>query len=160
NPVGRDVKLWNQPFRVVGVIANGSWIVEAAKGDDQFDAVYLPYTTVHRLLNLSKLNDITVTSSSTGEVTRVAKEITELLRARHGIKVKDPDDFTVATQARQALAKGGLRPEVARAVVGNVAGLEKVTLEQLGKTLDRASRTMTALLAATAAVSLIVGGIG
>src|SRR5205823_8971784 len=54
----------------------------------------------------------------------------------------------------------GLRPEIARAVVGNVAGLEKVTLEQLGKTLDRASRTMTALLACVAGVSLIVGGIG
>jgi len=34
------------------------------------------------------------------------------------------------------------------------------SLEQLGKTLDRATRTMTALLAGIAAVSLIVGGIG
>ena len=160
DPVGRDVTIWKQPFRVVGVVANTSWLVGATKGDDQFDAVYVPYTTVHALLNLSKLNDITITSASTGEVTRVAKDVTEQLRARHRISVKAPDDFTVATQARQALANGGLRPEVARAVVGNVAGLEKVTLEQLGKTLDRASRTMTALLAATAAVSLLVGGIG
>jgi putative ABC transport system permease protein len=53
-----------------------------------------------------------------------------------------------------------MRPDVARAVVGNVSGLEKVTLEQLGKTLDRATRTMTALLAGIAAVSLLVGGIG
>jgi putative ABC transport system permease protein len=53
-----------------------------------------------------------------------------------------------------------MRPEVARSVVGNVGGLEKVTLEQLGKTLDRASRTMTALLGSIAAVSLLVGGIG
>ena len=53
-----------------------------------------------------------------------------------------------------------MRPDVARAVVGNVVGLEKVTLEQLGKTLDRATRTMTALLAGIAAVSLLVGGIG
>src|SRR5205807_2303544 len=67
---------------------------------------------------------------------------------------------TVTTQARQALARGGLRPDVARAVVGNVAGLEKVTLEQLAQTLDRASKTMTALLAGIAAVSLLVGGIG
>jgi len=66
----------------------------------------------------------------------------------------------VATQARQALANGGMRPDVARAVVGNVAGLEKVTLEQLAKTLERASRTMTALLASIAGVSLLVGGIG
>jgi putative ABC transport system permease protein len=49
---------------------------------------------------------------------------------------------------------------VARAVAGNVAELEKVTLEQLASTLERASRTMTWLLAAVAAVSLVVGGIG
>ncbi len=55
---------------------------------------------------------------------------------------------------------GRLRPEISKAVVGNVSGLEKVTLEQLGKTLDRASRTMTALLGSIAAVSLLVGGIG
>jgi ABC-type antimicrobial peptide transport system permease subunit len=83
-----------------------------------------------------------------------------MLRARHNISDEKPDDFTVTTQARQALAKGGMRPDVARAVVGNVSGLEKVTLEQLGKTLDRATRTMTALLAGIAAVSLLVGGIG
>jgi putative ABC transport system permease protein len=35
-----------------------------------------------------------------------------------------------------------------------------VTLEQLASTLERASRTMTWLLAAVAAVSLVVGGIG
>ena len=86
--------------------------------------------------------------------------MTELLRARHHIGMKDPDDFTVATQARQSLARGGLRPDVARAVVGNVGGLEKVTLEQLGRTLDRATKTMTALLGSIAAVSLLVGGIG
>jgi putative ABC transport system permease protein len=115
---------------------------------------------LQRLLNLSKLNDITITTDSTGEVTRVAKAITDLLRVRHRIGPRTPDDFTVTNQARQALAKGGMRPDVARAVVGNVAGLEKVTLEQLGKTLDRASATMTALLASIATVSLVVGGIG
>ena len=160
NPVGREVSLWNQPFRIVGVVSTTSWMVAPAPGDDQFDAVYIPFSTVHRLLNLSKLNDITITAASTGDVSRLMGEVTTLLRARHNITDEKPDDFTVTTQARQALAKGGMRPDVARAVVGNVGGLEKVTLEQLGKTLDRATRTMTALLAGIAAVSLLVGGIG
>jgi len=160
DPVGRDVTIWNQPFRVAGVVTTTSWMVEPAPGDDQFDAVYMPFNTVHRLLNLTKLNDITITAASTGEVSRIMADVTKLLRARHGITDEKPDDFTVTTQARQALARGGLRPDVARAVVGNVSGLEKVTLEQLGKTLDRATRTMTALLAGIAAVSLLVGGIG
>jgi len=160
NPVGRDVSIWNQSFRVVGVVTTTSWMVAPAPGDDQFDAVYIPFSTVHRLLNLAKLNDITITAASTGEVSRIMGDVTKLLRVRHQISDDKPDDFTVTTQARQALAKGGMRPDVARAVVGNVAGLEKVTLEQLGKTLDRATRTMTALLAGIAAVSLLVGGIG
>src|SRR5258705_7686678 len=158
--VGRDVSIWNQPFRVVGVVTTTSWMVAPAPGDDQFDAVYIPFSTVHRLLNLAKLNDITITAASTGEVTRIMSDVTKLLRVRHKIGDDRPDDFTVTTQARQSLARGGLRPDVARAVVGNVGGLEKVTLEQLGKTLDRATRTMTALLAGIAAVSLLVGGIG
>jgi putative ABC transport system permease protein len=160
NPVGRDVTIWNQLFRVVGVVTTTSWVVAPAPGDDQFDAVYIPFVTVHRLLNLAKLNDITITAASTGDVSRIMSEVTNLLRARHKIGDTNADDFTVTTQARQALARGGLRPDVARAVVGNVTGLEKVTLEQLGKTLDRATRTMTALLAGIAAVSLLVGGIG
>jgi putative ABC transport system permease protein len=158
--VGQEVKLWNQPFEVVGVVTSATWVVQPAPGDDQFDAVYMPYTTTHRLLNLSKLNDITITAASSGDVTRVAREITRLLRQRHGIGDNQPDDFTVLTQATRALTTGGLPPSVARAVAGNVAELERVTLEQLASTLERASRTMTWLLAAVAAVSLVVGGIG
>jgi putative ABC transport system permease protein len=158
--VGQQVTLWNQPFEVVGVVTSATWVVQPAPGDDQFDAVYMPYTTTHRLLNLSKLNDITITAASSGAVTKLARDITTLLRKRHGIGDNAPDDFTVLTQATRALTTGGLPPSVARAVAGNVAELEKVTLEQLATTLERASRTMTWLLAAVAAVSLVVGGIG
>jgi putative ABC transport system permease protein len=160
NPVGREVKLWSQPFKVVGVVTSATWVVSPAPGDDQFDAVYMPYTTTQRLLNLSKLNDITVTASSSGEVSRLARAITVLLRQRHGIGDQHPDDFTVITQATKALTTGGLPPGVARAVAGNVAELERVTLEQLAHTLERAGRTMSWLLGGIAAVSLLVGGIG
>ncbi len=160
NPVGHTVTLWNQPFEVVGVVTSATWVVQPAPGDDQFDAVYMPYTTTQRLLNLSKLNDITVTAESSGDVSQLSREITKLLRARHGIGDNDPDDFTIITQATKALTTGGLPPSVARAVAANVAELEKVTLEQLALTMERASRTMTWLLAAVAAVSLLVGGIG
>ena len=160
NPVGQDVNLWNQSFEVVGVITSATWVVRPAPGDDQFDAVYMPYTTTQRLLNLSKLNDITVTAESSGDISRLSREITRLLRVRHGIGDHESDDFTLITQAARALTTGGLPPSVARAVASNVAELEKVTLEQLALTMERASRTMTWLLAAVAAVSLLVGGIG
>jgi len=160
DPVGQTITLWKQPFRIVGVVTSASWVVRPAPGDDEFDAVYMPYTTTHRLLNLSKLNDITITAASTGEVSALSKRIAALLRQRHGIADTQPDDFTIATQATRAITTGGLPPNVAAAIAGNVRELERVTLEQLAGTLERASRTMRWLLAAVAAVSLLVGGIG
>ncbi len=160
DPVGRQIQLWNQSFEVVGVVTSASWVVRPAAGDDEFDAVYMPYTTTHKLLNLTKLNDITVTAASTGEVSAVAKRITDLLRQRHGISAEKPDDFTLVTEATRAITTGGLPPNVAAAIAGNVKELERVTLEQLAGTLERASSTMRWLLAAVAAVSLLVGGIG
>ena len=82
NPVWQTVTLWNQPFEVVGVVTSATWVVRPAPGDDQFDAVYMPYTTTQRLLNLSKLNDITVTAESSGDVSRLSRDITRLLRQR------------------------------------------------------------------------------
>src|SRR6185503_9086204 len=52
DPVGQDLKIWNQPFRIIGVVTSTSWVVAPAAGDEQFDAVYVPFTTVHRLLNV------------------------------------------------------------------------------------------------------------
>jgi putative ABC transport system permease protein len=159
DPVGREVSLWNQSFRVVGVSASASVLTAGAVGDDQFDAVYVPFTTIHRLLNVTKLNTLTVTAESTGEVSQVAKALTELLRLRHRIAETAPDDFTVTTQASEVLTKG-LHPNVARVLAGNLANLDRVTLEELSITLERSSRTMRLLLACIAAVSLLVGGIG
>jgi putative ABC transport system permease protein len=159
DPVGREVKLWNQSFRVVGVAASASLLSSGAVGDDEFDAVYVPFTTIHRLLNVTRLNTLTITAESTGEVSKVAKAVTELLRLRHRIAENAPDDFTVTTQASEVLTRG-LHPGVLRVLAGNLPNLDRVTLEELSITLERSSRTMSLLLACIAAVSLLVGGIG
>jgi putative ABC transport system permease protein len=161
DPVGKTVTLWNQPFQIVGVAESGSWMVSAAKGDDQFDAAYVPFTTIHRLLDMDAVSNITLTVAAAGDVTRTTKAVTALLRRRHQIQAPEQrDDFTVSSQARKAIASGGMRREMAQALTGNMNVLDKVTLEQMAKTLERASRTMTALLASVAAVSLLAGGIG
>ncbi|SEC63810.1 ABC transporter permease [Terriglobus roseus] len=160
NPVGEQIDLPGGSFRVIGVIASGSWMVPSSAGDGQFDAVYIPLRTAQQLLGRSNLDTVTVATESTGDVSRLVKTISAELRRRHGLASAAPDDFTVASQARAAIARGGMRTDISRAMMGNANNLDKVTLAQLGKTLDQASRTMSALLAATAAVSLIVGGIG
>jgi putative ABC transport system permease protein len=159
NPVGREVRIWNQAFTVVGVLSSTNWATSGVVGDDQFDAVYVPLTTVHRLLNLTKLNSITVTSISAGATTKLSKTIVALLRKRHHIAESAADDFVVQTQSSVALGKG-INPQIAKVISGNAPGLEQITLEQLSRTLERSSRTMTVLLASVAAVSLLVGGIG
>lgn len=159
DPVGQDVFLWKQPFRVVGVVDSRSWATQPVPGDDQFDAVYVPVSTVHRLLNLSKLNTITLTTVSAGDTTRIAKEVSLLLRKRHGIREAMPDDFTVKTQAQQLLGRG-LPPELARVVAGNMQSVDQLTIEKLSSSLQRANLTMLGLLAGVAAVSLLVGGVG
>jgi putative ABC transport system permease protein len=159
NPVGKEVTLKGESFKVIGVIGSNSYMIQPSAGDDQFDAVYVPVTTMMRLMKQSYLSTVAVTTESTGEVGRVATTLTSLLRQRHGITDAVPDDFTVRSEAHKSMAHG-MRPDLANAVMGNAAGLEKMTLEQFGKTLDKASATMTALLTSIAAVSLIVGGIG
>jgi len=159
NPVGKQIVLWKQQFRVVGVVGSRNWATPPAPGDDQFDAIYVPVSTVHHLLNLSKLNTITVTAASAGETTMLAQKIAELLRKRHGIADEMPDDFTVRTMAQQKLSVG-LPPELAMVVTGNQARVDQLTIEQLSASLKRSNRTMLGLLAGVATVSLLVGGIG
>ncbi len=159
SPVGKMIELKGEQFKIVGVIGSGSWMVTPAAGDDQFDAVYVPVKTMQRLMHQDYLTVAAVTTESTGDVLRVQKALKDLLEERHHIGRNDPDDFTVKGEAHQTMAHG-MRPDVANAVMGNAAGLEKITLDQLGKTLDQASATMSALLTSIAAVSLLVGGIG
>jgi putative ABC transport system permease protein len=160
NPVGRNIFLGKESFVVIGVIASGSWMVQASQGDGQFDAVYVPVRAAQRLLGRPYLDTITTATQSTGDVTRVTKLISAELRQRHHLSTNLPDDFTVASEARTAIAHGGMRTDISRAMMGNSSNLDKLTLAELSKTLEQASRTMTALLASTAAVSLVVGGIG
>jgi ABC-type antimicrobial peptide transport system permease subunit len=160
DPVGATVTAKGHTYKIIGEIASSSWMVPAAQGDDQFDAIYVPVTTAQLVMHRSSLNMLTVSTISTGEVTKVSKSMTALLRKRHGLSGNAPDDFGVASEAHRSLSKGGMRTDIARAVVGNVGYLDKVTLDELGRTLDRASRTMTVLLTSVATVSLLVGGIG
>ncbi len=114
---------------------------------------------MQKLLDLSKLNTITVTTFSVGETSQISRQIVDLLRTRHKINQKMPDDFTVRTEAALAIGHG-LPPTVARVLAGNMEDVDKVTIGRIADSLKRANSTMLSLLAGVAAVSLLVGGIG
>jgi putative ABC transport system permease protein len=128
NPVGRQVRLGIHPFTIVGVLAAKG---QSSGGDDQDDAVFIPYTTAQkRIMGVDYLRTISISAASAELVTPVSQEVAELLRLRHGIFPGDPDDFRVRT------------------------------LDEMIAVRTRTTRTMTSLLSGIAAVSLLVGGIG
>ena len=104
---------------------------QAAMGQDQDDTVIVPFTTVQkRLLGVTHVQNITVSADAGVSLDTLSAEMTELLRGRHRIGAGEDDDFMVRT------------------------------LEEMASVLTSTTRTLTWLLAAVAAVSLIVGGIG
>jgi putative ABC transport system permease protein len=155
-PIGLTIETRKQTFTVVGVVDRPGGFA----GADTLDEIFVPYTALQDLLRIDYLHSVTVAVEVTGESSRVSQDIVRVLRPRHHLGPSDPDDFTVKPQARDAVIGKGLNPMLARAVMGSVVGLDRVTLEEMAQTLERSSRTMTVLLASVAGVSLLVGGIG
>jgi putative ABC transport system permease protein len=95
DPTGQMIRVRNQPFKVIGVMAPKG---QGAFGQDQDDIILAPYTTVQKKLQgIQHIQNITVASESP-DTAPVAAAITETLRIRHKLVAGDPDDFTVRTQ--------------------------------------------------------------
>ncbi len=133
-------------------------------------------------MGTSSIQMVTIAAGQAGDASRIGNDIKTLLRLRHHLDAQimppavahslggnqlpsagsggaAPDDFTVKTQASEALTKG-LNTSVAAFILANMPQMDQVNLQEMSGTLSRAGQTMTALLAAIATISLIVGGIG
>jgi putative ABC transport system permease protein len=121
DPTGQIIRIKNQPFRVLGVMApKGS----TGFGQDQDDAVYAPYTTVQKKLQgIQHINQIQI-SAETPETGPVSAAITEALRTRHKLIAGDPDDFMVRTQEEMA----SVRTETTKTMTTLLAAIAGVSL--------------------------------
>ena len=100
-------------------------------GSDQDDVVVIPYTSaMKRLFGMTTLRTINVQTATATLLTPVQLQITDLLRQRHRIMPGRDDDFMVRNQ------------------------------QEIAEAATATARVMSALLAAVAFVSLVVGGIG
>ena len=129
--VGRTIRIGNMPFKVKGVLeAKGV----GGWGQDQDDAVLAPYTTVKRVLQASTFPDnvrqLKLSLWSMDQIEEAKREIGALLRQRHRLGDTVDDDFRI------------------------------IDMAEITSTMSGVSNTMTVLLAAVAAISLLVGGIG
>jgi len=103
----------------------------SVQGQDQDDLMIMPYTSVmKRVQKVTTLNTIIVQTAKPTLLNPVQQQIIELLRQRHKITPGKDDDFTVRNQ------------------------------QEIAEMATAQSKTMTALLAGVAVISLVVGGIG
>ncbi|MBQ9365829.1 MAG: ABC transporter permease [Schwartzia sp.] len=93
NPVGKVIRINNQPFRVIGVLESKG---QSSVGQDQDDVVIIPLTTaMDRLLGINYVRMINVQVSSQDKMDAVQADIESLLRQRHHLIGKKENDFQV-----------------------------------------------------------------
>jgi putative ABC transport system permease protein len=132
DPVGRSVLIRGELFKVIGVMEHKGF----SGFQDNDDVVFVPLQTGYNCLfgtNAStgrSVKNILISVKDADDVTPAEFQITNVLRLRHKIKSPIPDDFLIRTQA------------------------------DLLDTAQSVNQVFTALLGATAGISLLVGGIG
>ena len=100
DPVGEVVRIKNQPFQVIGVLASKG---QAAMGQDQDDTVIVPFTTVQKkLMGVQHVSNITVSAENGVPLDTMTQQIGEVLRVRHRIQPGADDDFMVRTLEEMA----------------------------------------------------------
>ncbi|WP_233255933.1 ABC transporter permease [Falsiroseomonas bella] len=133
DPVGRQVRIRTTPFEVVGVLASKG---EGQGGWDQDDIVLIPFWTARRsIMGASRawfrsVNAISVKVHEGEDMKLVEEQLRALFRQHHRVVANEPDTVNIRN------------------------------LAEVAATRDASARTLSTLLAAVAAVSLLVGGIG
>jgi len=133
DPVGREIRIRQTPFEVIGVMARKG---QNPMGQDQDDTVFVPYWTARRsVMGASRAN---------------ARQVGVI-----SVKVHEGEDMAAAEDAIRALMRQRHR------VAANESDSVSIrNLSDIQATRDASARTLSALLASVAAVSLLVGGIG
>ena len=93
DPIGKSIRLRDQPFRVLGVLKPKG---ENAAGQDQDDFLMIPWTTAqHKIKGISWLDDILCSAVSADAIRPARTQITALLRQRHHLRPDAADDFNI-----------------------------------------------------------------
>ncbi len=127
NLIGEYIKIKGINFKVVGIL-------KSKGGADFFnpdEQAFVPYTTAMKILfGNENIENIDIEIMPGKNMTKVADEISQLLRRRHKILNPEDDDFRVFNQ------------------------------EEIIQTASDITKTFTFLLGGIATISLLVGGIG
>lgn len=132
DPIGQQMRMGNNIVRVVGVLES-----KGAMMGSPDDAILIPLSAMQQMIAQPRtsqgervVSSIALTVSDEEQASYVVNETTLLLRSRHQLGPGIDDDFSITS------------------------------LEEIASTLSETIGTMTLLLGAIAAISLLVGGIG
>jgi efflux ABC transporter, permease protein len=93
DPVGKEIRVKNIPFRVIGVLNSKG---NGTMGNNQDDVIFIPYTTaMERVEGVDYLRMVYVVASDDNGIDRLQSDIENLLRVRHSIKDTNLDDFNI-----------------------------------------------------------------
>ena len=131
DPLGARVRLKSMSCEVVGVLEGKG---QGAMGQDQDSVVVLPLSTLQRRLagrvSSRDVDRMMISTRDGVSADRVVRDVTGVLRERRQISAGEDDDFSV------------------------------LDTKEIADALSSTTEILTLLLAAVAAVSLLVGGIG
>lgn len=97
DPVGKDIRIKNNPYKVIGVLSEKG---SGSFGNDQDDIIIIPYTTMmERLQGVDYIRMIYVQAKEGENLDRIQADIENIIRVRHGIKNPELDDFNVRNMA-------------------------------------------------------------
>ena len=133
DPTDQTIRVRNVPFKVVGVMGPKG---QSAFGQDQDDVIFVPLDAGRRRVigrNYAKdrsVGSIFIKFDREEDIAPGIEQVTALLRQRHRVGGEQEDDFAIRN------------------------------LTEIAQTASASANTLSMLLAAVAAVSLLVGGIG
>jgi putative ABC transport system permease protein len=134
NPIGQQMRMGSIIVTVIGVLESEGGGIPGMSADD---AIYIPLTAMQQAVAQPRtaqgekvVSSIALTVTEEELADQVVEEITSLLRNRHRLGPSVDDDFNI------------------------------MSTQEMAEMMTETTETMTLLLGAIAAISLLVGGIG
>ena len=94
NPIGKDLRLRNRPFRVIGTLERRGSLLGMTDLDN---VVLIPLEPFSRLYGANRSLDINVLPLEVESLARAQDEVIVMLRERRRVRAQDPEDFELGT---------------------------------------------------------------